>query len=668
LFLLLGMFGGGLWIWQSATHAKNLAARRQEVQAALAECQRLGDDAAAMPVTTPEQAEQARKKWRQVEEKADRLSQLGGERVGDTAVDPTASELGIKLSVHAAVEQERIERQRKDLLFFGRFEVVRLYGRTFWDEELTLRKMRAQFTALLSQVDQRLLAGDAEMAASFRKHPEPERRWRVQALEYAVAWLPDDALRRDIQASLEQLDDEGPWRRHVREALATGADGSVRHLIDEARERPDPCGALDFLGNTLNALNRKADAVEVYRQASRDHGDNFWINLELAYLCLERRDPLTGGRRGDPVGYCRAALAVRPNEPAVHVNLCAALLMARDLTGAIKEVRRASDLNADETVLAYHLATFNLALLHFTESEKLLREVVEKESQAGEAWLGLAMLFALEQRVDEAIDACGRAIKVSPRRAAGHNNLCLLLLQRFALDKAQTEAETALACEPTDPSAHLAMGRVRLEQGHFADALAAAQHAAELTGDNPKWASHLVRLQAQAEMGQSLERKLPDVLQGKSQAADDRELLQMAYLCVHYKRQYADGLKLYRAAFTKDPEGKSDAEEAHFLHAARAAVALSASNPSQRETLQTEALRWLEKEVARLRASAASKRPDDQFFFRRELDRLRSAPELAPVHDADALAKLPGGERADWQKLWIDVEKLWSNAAEQHLP
>ena len=32
------------------------------------------------------------------------------------------------------------------------------------------------------------------------------------------------------------------------------------------------------------------------------------------------------------------------------------------------------------------------------------------------------------------------------------------------------------------------------------------------------------------------------------------------------------------------------------------------------------------------------------------------------MRDADALSKLPGAERAEWQKLWQDVEGLLKRA------
>jgi hypothetical protein len=39
----------------------------------------------------------------------------------------------------------------------------------------------------------------------------------------------------------------------------------------------------------------------------------------------------------------------------------------------------------------------------------------------------------------------------------------------------------------------------------------------------------------------------------------------------------------------------------------------------------------------------------------------REDPDLAGVRDADALDKLPEGERGEWRKLWADVDALLQN-------
>jgi hypothetical protein len=37
-------------------------------------------------------------------------------------------------------------------------------------------------------------------------------------------------------------------------------------------------------------------------------------------------------------------------------------------------------------------------------------------------------------------------------------------------------------------------------------------------------------------------------------------------------------------------------------------------------------------------------------------------PDLAALRDAASFAKLPEGERQDWQKVWADVKELFAKA------
>jgi hypothetical protein len=47
---------------------------------------------------------------------------------------------------------------------------------------------------------------------------------------------------------------------------------------------------------------------------------------------------------------------------------------------------------------------------------------------------------------------------------------------------------------------------------------------------------------------------------------------------------------------------------------------------------------------------------------RQTLPHWQTDSDLAGIRGQEALAKLPEGERADWQKLWADVEALRKQA------
>ena len=74
--------------------------------------------------------------------------------------------------------------------------------------------------------------------------------------------------------------------------------------------------------------------------------------------------------------------------------------------------------------------------------------------------------------------------------------------------------------------------------------------------------------------------------------------------------------------------------------------------------MRQQALAWLGDNLkhysGRLKALDATKRAAVQ----KTLKHWQQNADLASVRDAKALAKLPQTERAAWQLLWTDVEKL----------
>ena len=79
--------------------------------------------------------------------------------------------------------------------------------------------------------------------------------------------------------------------------------------------------------------------------------------------------------------------------------------------------------------------------------------------------------------------------------------------------------------------------------------------------------------------------------------------------------------------------------------------------------LWSDALAWLSeldawKKLHAIRVPTAAGL--DQLLHRWQTD-----PDLAGVHDAAALAKLPDEERKGWRKLWRDVEELTRRASQR---
>jgi hypothetical protein len=83
----------------------------------------------------------------------------------------------------------------------------------------------------------------------------------------------------------------------------------------------------------------------------------------------------------------------------------------------------------------------------------------------------------------------------------------------------------------------------------------------------------------------------------------------------------------------------------------------------ERARWRTQALAWLEAELAGFRKLLASDRPEARNLVRQKLAHWREYGDLAGLRDLAALAGLPADERKSWRAFWSEVDVLSARAA-----
>ena len=74
------------------------------------------------------------------------------------------------------------------------------------------------------------------------------------------------------------------------------------------------------------------------------------------------------------------------------------------------------------------------------------------------------------------------------------------------------------------------------------------------------------------------------------------------------------------------------------------------------------ALVWLRDDLTAYAKLAERNDPTVKQTIQQQLAHWRRDPDLASVHDAQALDRLPENERAAWRALWRDVDELAKKA------
>ena len=136
--------------------------------------------------------------------------------------------------------------------------------------------------------------------------------------------------------------------------------------------------------------------------------------------------------------------------------------------------------------------------------------------------------------------------------------------------------------------------------------------------------------------------------------------------------------RFYADAFASQPTLADDLQSRNRCNAARAAALAGigkgedASDLDDKECarLRKEALDWLRGDLAAWGKLTENGPPQARAVVRQTLSHWKEDADLAGVRDA--LDKLPEDQRADWKKLWADVDALlkeaWSTQGKQRIP
>jgi tetratricopeptide (TPR) repeat protein len=181
--------------------------------------------------------------------------------------------------------------------------------------------------------------------------------------------------------------------------------------------------------------------------------------------------------------------------------------------------------------------------------------------------------------------------------------------------------------------AHGNLGVALNEQGWHKGAEAAYRQAIRLRPDFPE---------AHCNLGAAL------ALQGKSEEAE-----------AAYRQAIRLKPDFYADAFAAEPKLADDLRAYHRYNAACCAALAAARDadgprPDARERarLRGQALGWLRADLV------AWAKATDRALVRRTLAHWQQDADLAGVRGQEALAALPAGERAEWERLWADVADL----------
>jgi tetratricopeptide (TPR) repeat protein/tRNA A-37 threonylcarbamoyl transferase component Bud32 len=478
---------------------------------------------------------------------------------------------------------------------------------------------------------------DVEVAANLEEAPLLATQVREGDFDYAAAAGHYRDLFRAYGMDMEALDP---------------ADVAARVRASDIREQL--IVALDEWASCLPAGDRERFA-RLEEAAGRADGDE------------ERKALRQAWSQGDRAALEQRLRGLDPSAlpPTTAVNV--ALLLARNgsASGAEQLLRTVQQAHPNDFWANHELSQMlQTAPAHREEALGFLRAAVAVKPDSPGARYNLGNLLADLGRREEAEKEFGRAIQIKEDYAEAHNNLGALLEDAGRHGEAEKEVRRAIQIKGDFAEAHGNLGLLLLSEGKFGDASLSFQRALELFPPQDSRSRIEQTNLSGCQRLMELDEKLPAVLKGDVQPKG-QEKVEFAILCWRYKGRYAAAVRFYAEAMAEQPALAGDLGTSTRYHAACAAAMAAAGkgedapmDEKERPRLRSQALGWLRADLALWAKQAESGMPEARAAAQKALKHWQGDSDLAGVRDPAALDTLPEAERADWKKLWADVEEL----------
>jgi serine/threonine protein kinase/Flp pilus assembly protein TadD len=329
LLATVGAAAGALG-WAARDRAARRAKVAEKVELALQEAQTLGDKALALVNDNPYQ-------WQTTLAQA-----LAAMHQAEGLAEPERDSLDPALLNRLAALKARLEVDEKDRQFVDRFEEIWLNANQFdvdknhFDES----EQPALIKELFKEHGIEFQGTTPQQAAlQIRQRPAAIQQHMITALE---TWWFRSPVRvtKESQwlAAVVQAVHIDPLRNQLRDAVAAHEWKTVDSLVREPTIKRQPTAfLLEFAGGLPPEL--EATKLRLLKEIQIAHPGDFWANFDYAHALAD------ASQQENAIGFYRATIALRPRNPAVHLNLGNALHDKGDYDGAVAAFQNALALN-----------------------------------------------------------------------------------------------------------------------------------------------------------------------------------------------------------------------------------------------------------------------------------------------------------------------------------
>ncbi|CAB3652800.1 tetratricopeptide repeat protein [Trinickia soli] len=223
-----------------------------------------------------------------------------------------------------------------------------------------------------------------------------------------------------------------------------------------------------------------------FARAYAAHRDGRLVDAERDYRAAIEADPvhtdalhLLGvlrhqqGRHEEAADLVSRAVALRPDDAALQLNLGNALKALGRLDGAIERFRNALTLAPEFPLAHYNLGNAYAQAGRHEDAVDAFEKSLRLQPNDASTFNNLGNALHALGRSDEAIAAFSRALALRPGHAGAHNNLGMAFAALARPDDAVAQFRAALAAEPRYLAAHFNLGNTLDAVGRHDEAVEA---------------------------------------------------------------------------------------------------------------------------------------------------------------------------------------------------
>lgn len=247
------------------------------------------------------------------------------------------------------------------------------------------------------------------------------------------------------------------------------------------------------LGYVLWKLGRGTEAIQAEREALKLDEKNYTANYQLGRFLLRTGDK---NLLKEATEKLKKALEIDARQYEVRFELIAAFRELGDTASALGQLDILQDAKSSDARVSYVSGLLLVDRSDLKSAEKSFREAVQKDPNLYGAWQDLGLLYAKQNRWNEAVEAFSELAKKQQNSVEAAYFLALSYFNAKKVSEAETEARRALRLDASAADAHTLLGIILAAKGTAnAEAVESLTQAVALAPKNFDAVFYLGRLQ-----------------------------------------------------------------------------------------------------------------------------------------------------------------------------